>query len=337
MIFCESQLTKTTEMKDIIYNFDEAKLDQKTIPSRVFFNHFWAISEHLNADPKRFKLKQVQYFNKLKAKREIDLNYIKKLLWNSWSTEYAFLISSAIDTEDYYKFAMHWNFPQAYYSVYLAMTAFQYTQETNSDQHEKSIKTFGNSVKDNHYPKCISFQAKGLFKSFEYQNLDLFNGFPEDFNQLKYIRSVEEAQIQIASFLKSTRRKNAEHKKDKLKASNDDRFHTAKGKFTERMTEDHWNLIYKTLPQTTILHLLYRLRIKANYHDIESFIHADIDFKKFHSHIGELVFYLNYIHESYIVKIIGESNYLNILNGFSKHLNEDTAVKRFEKMKEEWM
>jgi hypothetical protein len=325
-------------MKDYMHKLGDSKLDEKTIPSRVFFNHFWAISEHLKADPSRFKLKEVEYFNKLKSKRKpLNIEYIRKLLWNSWSTEYAFHISSSIDTDDYYKFAMHWNFPQAYYSVYLAMTAFQYTQEMDSEQHEKSIKRFGNGVKDGHYPQVIGFYAYGHHKSFEYHNLDSFESFPFAFTQLSYIRSEADAQTQIASFLKSTRIKNAEHKKIRLEAQNDSRFHTAKKTFTKKLTPKHWNLIYMTLPQTTILNLLYRLRIKANYQDIESFIHADINFKEFHKFIGEVMFYLNYVHESYILKVVGETDYLRILNGFSKHLNKETAVHRFKLMKEEWM
>lgn len=72
------------------------------------------------------------------------------------------------------------------------------------------------------------------------------------------------------------------------------------------------------------------MRIKANYRDIESFINADIDFKSFHTSLGELIYYLNFVHEAYIVKAIGIKEYEKILNGFPNHLNKDTAIKRFE-------
>jgi hypothetical protein len=122
-----------------------------------------------------------------------------------------------------------------------------------------------------------------------------------------------------------------------LEVQKDPRFFTQKGIFTKKLNKDHWNLIYKTLPQTSILHLLYRLRIKANYEDIETFIHAEIDFKKFHGHIGALISYLNYIHESYVLKVIGEDAYEKILHGFAKHLNQETAVSRYRLMKENWL
>ncbi len=90
-----------------------------------------------------------------------------------------------------------------------------------------------------------------------------------------------------------------------------------------------WNIIYGNMPCTSIMNLLYRLRIKANYHDVETFVNADVDFKRFHEHLVFIVDYLNFIHEAYLAKIIGNSMYENILNGFP--LNMSSGPKqRFE-------
>ncbi len=313
----------------IIKSFDEQA--KKAIPSKVFFNHFSAIAMHINQSKNRFDLKSNDYFNRLKLKnRTLDLNLVKKLLWNSWSTEYAFKMTGEVDNDDYYKFALHWNFPQAYYTVYLGMTAFHETQNIASDQHEKSIKIFGNSVKDKHYPLPISFSCSGLHEEFEYKRLIKFNGIPDNFNGLSSINCIEDAQNQIASFLKSTRKKNAEVKREKLENAKDPRFFNNSGKFRKTFNKSHWDLIYTTIPETTILNMLYRLRIKANYHDIESFINADINFNRFHQYLSDIVSYLNFVHESYICKVIGKVEYEKVLNGFPKHLNESTANKRYE-------
>jgi len=303
---------------------------KKAIPSQVFFNHFFAIYYHLQADSDRFKLKKVEYYNNLKIKNtDFDLNKCRKLLWNSWSTEYAYNLASTAGNADYYKYALHWNFPQAYYSIYLAMIAFHETQGIANEQHEKSIKLFGNSVKDNHYPSAISFYASGLHKEFEYSELPTFTKFPEAFTALSRIDSVEDAQTQIASFLKSTRKKNAENKRYRAQKSNDNRFHNQKGEFRKSFRKNHWDLIYKTIPETTVLNMIYRLRIKANYHDIETFVNADIDFKTFHESLGGIVDYLNFVHEAYICKVIGNTEYEQILNGFNGHMNEETALRRY--------
>lgn len=306
---------------------------RKAIPSRVFANHFTAIAYKLNTDANRYNLKAIDFFNNLTSKNaNLEIDTLQKLLGNSWSTEYAFQIANEVNNSDYYKFSIHWSFPQAYYSVYLAMTAFHETQNVANDQHEKSIKLFGNSIKDNHYPSAISFYSKGMHNNFEFIGLDSFTTIPEDFSVLSNINSIEDAENQIASFLKSTRKRNAEHKREKLEKSNDKRFHTAAGSFRKNFREQDWNLIYTSIPQTTICNILYRLRIKANYHDVDTFINADINFKDFHTNIGDIVGYLNFIHEAYICKVIGIEEYGKLVNNFPERLIINTAKKRFDEL-----
>ncbi|WP_405201440.1 hypothetical protein [Dokdonia sp. LLG6352-1] len=303
----------------------------KSIPSKVFFNHFFSIVYCINCNDDRFKLKKIQYYNDIKIKNtEFDIEQVRKLLWNSWSTEYAYRIGEKINNNDYYKFSLHWNFPQAYYSVYLSMTAFHETQGTANEQHEKSIKLFGNSVKDGHYPSAISFYTAGLKDEFEYKGLPNFKGFPRDNSVLSKIDCLEDAELQLATFLKTTRKKNAEDKRKRFEKQKDKRFKNAKGEFRKSFKKEHWDMIYTTIPTTSVFNLLYRLRIKANYRDIESFVNADIDFKSFHTSLGELIYYLNFLHEAYIVKAIGIEEYTKILNAFPNHLNKETAIKRFE-------
>ncbi len=211
------------------------------------------------------------------------------------------------------------------------MTAFHETQGIASEQHEKSIKLFGNSVKDKHYPSAISFYACGLKDQFEYFGLPSFKGFPKDSSVLSKIECLEDAELQLATFLKTTRKKNAEDKRSRLEKQNHRDFRNAKGKFRKTFKKEHWDIIYNTIPITSVFNLLYRLRIKANYRDIESFVNSDIDFKSFHSSLGQLIYYLNFIHEAYILKAIGISAYEKILMTFPNHLNEETALKRFKK------
>jgi hypothetical protein len=305
--------------------------EQKSIPSKVFFNHFHSITYFISCCDEKYELKKIDYYNNIKTKnKELDLNEIRKLLWNSWSTEYAYKIGEKIDDSEYYKFALHWNFPQAYYSVYLAMTAFHETQGIANEQHEKSIKLFGNSVKDSHYPNALSFYSSGLHKEFKYYGLDSFKKFTKDYSPLSKINSLDEAEMQLANFLKTTREKNAKDKRKRFEKANDKRFHNAGKKFRKTFSKKHWDFIYETIPVTSVFNLLYRLRIKANYRDIESFINADIDFKEFHTCLGDLIFYINFVHEAYTAKAIGIEKYEKILRDFPNHMSDKTAVKRFE-------
>lgn len=307
--------------------------NDKSIPSKVFFNHFDAIAKHCYTK-EILNLKEIDYFNRLEIRNEnFNIEKCKKLLWNSWSTEFSCGLAKTVDNADYYKYSLHWNFPQAYYSVYLNMTAFHETQGTSSDAHEKSIKTFGNSVKDNHYPSCISFHAMGLYKNFTYHNLNQFESFPEGFSPLSTNNSQKEIQTQIANFLKTTREKNAKDKREKLRP-NDKRFHTSQGVFAKQFKDVHWNILYESIPVTSILNILYRLRIKANYHDVQTFIDAEIDFKSFQESLLKIVYCLNFVHEAYIAKCMGIKAYESIVDEFKKSIIKDTAIKRLEKIKE---
>lgn len=304
---------------------------QQSIPSRVFFNHFFAVQYHILSDTQRFALRSIDYFNQLKVQNKgLDLDQCKKLLWNAWSTEHALRLALQLDNREYYRFSLHWSFPQAYYSVYLAMTAFQHSQGTDSDNHEKAIKVFGHSVKDGHYPETISFFCQGLHENFTVHQLPLFNGFPPAFNALQRIESLDMAHTQIAKFLVSTRKRNAEHKRERCEEAKDKRFLTKEGAFRKTFRAEHWNMLYQTIPQTTLLNMLYRLRIKANYHDIETFLNADVDFKALSEALVSIVDYTNFVHEAYLMKVIGRTRYEGILNSFPKCMNDGTALRRYK-------
>ncbi|MGG5903811.1 hypothetical protein [Sphingobacterium daejeonense] len=286
----------------------------------------------MNSFPDLYNLKRVKYFNNLKYKQKLDLEKIKKLLWNSWSTEYSLLMTSFIDDYELYKSSLHWNFPQAYYSVYLSLTAFHHTQQIDANQHEKTIKILNNSIKDGHYPNSISFYSKGLYNKFEYLGIENYSNQEDNFNALARIKKLHDSKLKIINMLKATRKQNADHKREKVNKS-EKRFHTKEGKFTKKFSATHWNYIYVTIPETTLLNFLFRLRIKSKYHDVETFINVEIDFRAFHSYLSNIVGYLNYIHEAYICKVIGCLEYEKILNNFPKRLNDVRRRKVFKNEK----
>jgi hypothetical protein len=314
------------------YHMQNKESFKKSIPATVFFNHFDAAITFIQHDDLNTDLRKIPFYNTLTIKnKEFDIERCKKLFWNCWSTENAF--HSAISDTEFYKFALHWHFPQAYYSIYLCMTAFHETQGIAIDNHEKSIKLFGNSVKDGHYPKAISYYVTGGYNDFTFKGLSRISD--KEFNSVSKINNIEDAEMQIASFLKSTRKQNAENKRNRgeKEFSKNKDFQNKDGELVKRFTKKHWNIIYNKIPETTLLNLIYRLRIKANYHDIETFINADLDFKKFHETIGKVISYLNFVHEAYFCKAVGIVEYEKIIESFDGHIFEDKAKKRFELIK----
>lgn len=303
-------------------------LDRKTIPAKVFYNHFIALACFINSHSNRFRLNSIDYFNRVRRINQNNNNEIKKLLWNGWSTEYAMRIAQQLNNDDYYRYSLHWSFPQAYYSAYHGYQAFQAAIGTQQKTHEKSIKSFSKSVEHGHYPKAVSFYSCGPYNAFTYIGLDSFSGIPEGFKGLSEVASLEEAKNQIAMFLKTTREYIASGKMQDKKNS----LLTKKGLKAKRIQKWHWNEIFLRMYSTTIFSLLYRLRLKANYHYIDTFLHADIDYKAFNKALTNIVDYLNFVHEAYIAKAIGVDDYEEMLFAFSNHFSNAGAKNRYEQL-----
>lgn len=298
-----------------------------SIPAQVFLNHFQAICTHLTCHKNNYDLRQVTYFEKkLFSKKDCDLVRIKKVLYNSWSSEHALHLTGKQGLPDYYKYALHWSFPQAYYSCYLNMHAFCLATGDTSDSHHKIIMGFGDRVKRNTYPKCISFYAEGNYKDYTYENLPLHQ--PK--KVLSLLRDEIAVQSQIASFLKSTRSNKAEYHRDKRQQSDNPIRTTGSKQIAQKFNKAQWLEITRKLGPTSLFDILYRLRIKANYNDIETFMHADINFKQFHDCLTSVVGYLNFVHEGYLAKAIGYNKYEKMLNGFPAHLSESFVRRRYE-------
>lgn len=307
---------------------------RKTIPARMFYNHFSAIGKHIENDENKFKLKELEFYKKIAlVNNDYSLEKIKKLLWNSWSTEYAFNIGSILENEEYYKCALHWSFPQVYYSIYLTMTAYHETQGIANNQHEKSINIFSDSIKNKKYPPIISFYSEGEYKSFKYYGLPSFNDFPTNFSGLETINNRESIQTQIALFLKTTREQKGNRKKEKIQSSPISKINklylTKKGTISKKFSKKHWYETYRSIPTTSLLDCLYRLRIKANYHDVDTFLNAELNFKSFYDSLGTIVNYVNFVHEAYITKAIGRKKYKKILTSFPKIADDTSASKRY--------
>ncbi len=198
--------------------------------AKVFFNHFSAIKHYIASFEDRYELRQMAYYNRLASRgNQIDVAEIKKLLWNAWSTEQALKIGNLIDNADYYKYALHWSFPQAYYSVFLVLKAFQKTQGCTSNNHDGTINQFNQSVISGHYPQAINFYARGEWKETVFCNLNGFSSIEEGFNGAGKVQNIQDAKNQLAMFLKSTREQNAKAKRARIN-KNDLRFHSKKAR-----------------------------------------------------------------------------------------------------------
>lgn len=296
-----------------------------SIAAAVFLNHFFAMALHIHNSEDKYDLKNIKYFHQIQRSQTCDFDRVKKVLWNSWSTEYALRVTGIQDVNDFYRYSIHWNFPQAYYSVYLNMHAFYIAKGIQDRSHDQLLKAFSKHIVSNQYPKCISFYRTGSLSREETINLNS----SEQKNSLKGIHSKGNAEAQISIFLKSTRQRLAEDKKQKWQTSSRPILNKS-GTPLKSFKQEHWDKVYESLHDTTILDLLYRLRIKSNYEDIQTFINADIDFKKLHKSICYIVEYINFVHEAYLAKCIGYKKFSELVNEFPCHFKTNIIKDRFE-------
>jgi hypothetical protein len=122
---------------------------------------------------------------------------------------------------------------------------------------------------------------------------------------------------EIAQFLTSTRGINLKKRREDMK--ND--FRTLKGnKIKKALNSTEWGRVSNSLGKTSILSMLYRKRIKSNYHDIDSYLAIGLDAREIFHSLIKIVETLNLIHEACILKLIGETRIRNITDSASTNI-----------------
>ncbi|PIQ19901.1 MAG: hypothetical protein COW65_18175 [Cytophagales bacterium CG18_big_fil_WC_8_21_14_2_50_42_9] len=305
-----------------IYAEEPKKQDEawrKSIPAQVFLNYFFAINYHIQrADDN--SLQNLTFFREHHAElEEKDLEAVSKILLTSWSTEYALRATAELGSEDYLRHALHWTFPQAYYTIFAGLQAFLYTLNIRTANAELIQREAGRLVVRNAYPRAIGFYAAGPFNDFSVHRLPLAGHKAS----LQMPEKEIDAQAQIGQFLRTTRKLKAQTIRNQVQSNSQTALRSAKtGKVLDKWNSQHWGQITWRIGYTTLFDLLSRLRISSSNKEIERFVEADIDFKLFHESLLEIVSYLNGLHESYVAKAIGMEKYLEIIAALPTHLQD---------------
>ncbi|MDB5263456.1 MAG: hypothetical protein JWQ14_2739 [Adhaeribacter sp.] len=316
--------------ENVIPLFAEEQVKQeetwrKSIPAQVFLNYFFALNYHIQHTDDN-GLPNLTFFREHHAELdEKDLEAVSKILLTSWSTEYALRATAELGSEDYLRHALHWTFPQAYYTIFAGLQAFLYTLNIKTNHADLINREVGRLVVRNAYPRAIGFYAAGSYPDFTIHRLPLAGFKPGLHIPEKEI----DAQAQIGQFLRTTRRMRAKSIRSQVQANSQTALRSAKtGKILDKWTTQHWNQITWRLGYTTLFDLLSRLRISSNHKEIDRFVEADIDFKLFHESLLDIVSYLNGIHESYVAKAIGLEKYQQLVATLPTHLQDNFVAAR---------
>lgn len=304
------------------------KLDEtwrKSIPAQVFLNYFLGINYHIQ-HTEGDGLKNLRFFQEHRAElNDEDIDAIGKMLLSCWSTEYALRTTAELGNDDYLRHALHWTFPQAYYTVFAGIKAFLYTLNIKTNNAEVVSRELGRLVVRYAYPQAVGYYAAGPYPDFSIRRLPLGNYKPG----LQIPEKELDAQAQIGQFLRTTRKLKAYAVRKQVQSNSQTALRSSKtGKVLNKWNSSHWQQITWRLGYTTFFDLLSRLRISSSNKEIERFVEADIDFKLFHESLIEIVSYLNGLHESYVAKAIGLQKYQELVAGLPLHLQNGFVATR---------
>lgn len=220
---------------------------------------------------------------------------VARLLRNGWSTEYLLRHNAETLGGDALRHSLHWAFPQAYYAVFAVTQAYFRSVGFTESSHAGTIRKFGMEVIAGKYPAAVSFAASGArpqvlhgLSCGELRSSIHFD--PED-------RGTVDGQI--AQFLRATREIDLKEKKATTRLT------TKRGTRRRAFGVADWKLVSHGLGPTSLLSLLYRKRIKANYRDIDTFLHEDLEPVDLYGALVQTVGALAFIHEGLIAKALG--------------------------------
>lgn len=319
---------ETTENKAVTEEVDQEQESwRRSIPAQVFLNYFLGMYQHIQQS-QHTHLDQLPFFRQFRIELSTEEEEAAgKRLLNSWSTEYALRATAELGDDDYLRYALHWTFPQAYYSILAGLQAFLCTLGVNSSHERLVSRETGRLVLKGAYPDAVGYYASGSYPHFSINKLPFGHYKPG----LHPPEDSAEAQAQIGQFLRTTRKLKAQAVRQNLQADPQTAVRSHRtGKVLEKWSRKHWQTITWRLGYTSYFDLLSRLRISTSNKEIERFVEADIDFKAFHQALLGILEYLNGLHETYVAKAMGVHQYEKLLQSLPAHLKEGFAAKRFE-------
>ncbi len=324
---------ENVERNSVIKNYQSGKLtmmDASSIPAQVFFNHFEAIYRNIDKANEMSQITSLPFWKKFKPFiNDNRVNYIKSMMLNAWNTEYA--LRSVVKTPEsqVMNSSLHWTFPQAYFSVFYSIRALMGTQGIYTADEGALAKRMATWVEHGVYPASLGYYSSGNYNEFKIHRLPKATVIPS----VDYLRDEEDVASHVAQFLKTTRTLKAKKLREQIQGNEDTALKNKKtGDPILKFSKQDWEKITSQIPVTTVFDLLGRLKYSENNREIERYLNANIAFDAFHDSLIGIVYYLNLVHETYLVKALGMETYQKLLNEMPVYLREGFAFERFNQL-----
>lgn len=296
--------------------------DKEQVAFDTYFSYLKSISECAENSVEEIdsfldEITAKKAFSKIQTKKNLDITKISKILRNAWYTE--FQMNQLTLTTEFAGFSLHWAQVYTYYCCYLQIRAYLIGQKQEvNPKHRTTLKHFSQELDKRRdlFPSPWNLLCEGNpdENCFINKNSHFTNN-----HQLSY-KAKENPIDNFAKFLKTTRKKELERKYNEWKKDNN----------KKRISAQQKNIIINNTPPTSIYDCLYRLRIRANYENADTFIFssiADEDAEKFHKSLQNIVWISSLILETITAKYLSHKNYVKIIEKYNGTLNSKISVK----------
>lgn len=318
-------------------NLNQGRFDDKEqVAFETYFSYLTSISSCVEESVEEIEifLDQItnnRAFRKIQTKKDLDLNRISKILRNAWYTE--FQMNQLSLSSEFAGFSLHWAQVYTYYSCYLQIRAYLISQKQEvNPKHRTTLRHFSQELDKRRdiFPSpwnllCEKNPDDNIFinKKTKFSNNHQLSNKAKD-NPID----------NFSKFLKTTRKKELERRCAEWKKEKD----------KKRIPPAEKKTIIENMPPTSIYDCLYRLRIRANYENADTFIFSTIpdkDAETFHKSLQNIVWINSLILETISAKYLSYKNYVQIIEKYKETMNEKIMEKdnlaplhRFELFKE---
>ncbi len=288
---------------DSIPTYTREEIDAQTDwGARMVSRQFSALEARLRTDILIEELCNVTVRSRIIS--DEDVTTVASYLRNGWSTEALLKGNRAVFKGRGLAYALHWALAQAYYSVYAVTRALFAVRGVTERTHATVIRRVGADMASGRYPRTMSFLATGGINEISFMNLD-----PRSVTSTLYLDCDDPNSVdtQIGQFLRATRKRNLKSKKLDMKLK------TKRGTPRRSFWREDWEQASQKLGYTSLLSLLYRNRIRANYGEIDTFLSPELETQDVFSALVHIVGCFNLVHEGILHTVVGNVRFESLL------------------------
>jgi hypothetical protein len=285
---------------------------------RTYLNYLSAISDYLgdvysNLENVVNPMIESAIFQSIQGGRCLDTARLAELLRNAWFTEIQMSISAQYD--EFVSYSNHWVPVQAYYSSYLALRSyFNASGQKVGREHSSNLKAIGQEIRRRPllFPQPWRAVCIGNPETSSCQLCSVPNDVT--ISRVSSLTSSCRASFwdSYAMFLRTTRLRQLQKQCDDWKDANK----------RKRVSPNAKRQFISNLSPTTLFHCLYRLRLRSNYADADSFLLSVVgsnDGTSFHAALRKICWSTLLVLETLTARYIGKREFDRIVESFRRY------------------